>query len=253
MVPVARSLVLVLVLTVTAIAGCAPRQQLAVEPRLPVGTTLRYGFDASVVTTLAQREERTIRSTLAGTVELEVLGDGEDGTQLSILFTPTSSSRDGRSTEPGPSQRRDVTLRPDGSVAVPDAQDPTLGDADLQPELLSTVLHPAVPTPLEGPGAAWRDGSGSGRLIALDRSDGRDLAELLLLRELTVQRQRMLDGRPVDLGGTERTSTTMLWDLDAGIPVRADLRSNAELEVRAGALVGGTITIEARTLVTLLP
>lgn len=244
--------VLTLVAAGVALTGCAPRQLLTVESQLAAGTTLRYGFDASVLTTLDQSEHDTVESTLTGTVELEVRATGPQGTELRIRFSPTGSTRDGEATEPGPPQRRDVTLLPDGTVRAIDPGEGPLGDADLQPELLATVLTPDVPSPLAAPGATWSHGTTSGRLLALDRSEGRDLAEILLLRELAVQRQRMLDGRPVDLEGVERTSTTLTWDLDGGIPTRAVLRSNATLQVRAGALLGGTITIDARTTVSLL-
>lgn len=237
---------------IAILTSCAPRQELAIEPNLSAGTSLRYGFDASVLTTLSQGALDTVRSTLEGTVEIEVLAEDAQSTRLRIRFTPTASSRDGEPTEPGPSQSREVTLRPDGSVVAGTAGQGQLGNADLQPELLATVLHPAVPSPLSEPGARWRGVGTSGQLVALDRSEGRDLAELLLRREESVQRQRTLDGRPVDLVGIERTSTTLMWDLDAGFPTRAELRSTATLEVRAGALIGGTITIDATTTVTLL-
>lgn len=239
-------------LALLVICSCAPRQALVIAPHLTQGTTLRYGFEASVITTLSQFDQGTVRSTLSGIVDLEVLRDDARGTELRIRFTPTASTRDGEPTEPGPAQSRDVTVRPDGSVRT-DAADPgQLGNADLQPELLATVLHPDVPSPLDGPGSRWSTDGTTGQLVALDRSDGRDLAELLLRRDVPVQRQRMLDGRPVDLGGIERSSTRLTWDLDDGIPTLAELGSSATLEVRAGALLGGTITIEATTIVRLL-
>ena len=240
------------VLAILVATSCAPRQELVITPHLTAGTKLSYGFQASVITTLSQLDRDTVRSTLSGIVDLEVLTDDARGTELRIRFTPTASTRDGEPTEPGPAQSRDVTLRPDGTVRADGIQQGQLGNADLQPELLATVLHPDVPSPLAEPGIRWETDSSSGQLVALDRSDGRDLAELLLRREVAVQRQRTLDGRPVDLDGIERSSTMLTWDLDDGIPTRAELHSSATLDVRAGALLGGTITIEATTSVRLL-
>lgn len=231
--------------------ACAPRRAITIEPRLDQGTVLRYAFDADVRTTLSRTSASTIRSTLTGRVELIVLEVTDQGSLLRITVTPDTSTRDGIATEPGPSQTREVLLQPSG-VVIENPDEQNLGDAALQPDLLATVLHPDVPSPLAHPGERWRDDGSSGRLIGLDRAEGRDLAELLLLTEHEVSRQRSLDGRPIELEGTEETSTTLLWDLDAGIPTRAELRSVASLQVRAGALLGGTVRIDASTTVSLL-
>lgn len=250
-----RSLVpLCVAVAATAIAAgaCAPRRALVVEPRLPAGLTLTYRFASEVSTTLLRSDERVISSTLEGTVSIAVLPSTSARTPLRIELTPTRSTRDGRVTEPGPSQRRRVLLLPNGTVRTPEREEPFFGEAELGSDLLATVLDPLVPTPLPEPGARWENAGGTGRLIALDRSSGHDLAHLELLGEREVARQRMLDGRPVDLTGIERTETVLRWDLDAGVADGAELRSRSEYLVRAGALVGGRIEVSARTSVELV-
>jgi hypothetical protein len=247
-----RIVVALLAIAALPSAACAPRRELRIDPGLVAGAALTYSFDASVTTTLEQRTRATVRSTLAGTVELDVLDVLAEGWRLRVRFTPTSSSRDGEATEPGPAQEREVTLLGDGTVQAGGQDGDALVDAELEPELLATVLDPSVPSLLERAGTRWTDENGSGRLVALDRSGGRDLAELELRRERSVTRSRSLDGRPIDLEGSERTQTLLTWDLDAGIPTLASVASTAEFEVRAGALVGGTITIDATTIVRLL-
>jgi hypothetical protein len=239
------------VLFVCVLSACAPRQQIVVAPELKLGTVLRYEFDARVRTDLHRDQTNSVETTLNGIIELEILELTQNGSRLEITFTPLESSRDGRATEPGPEQRREVLLRPDGSVET-GSTGSAVGDSEPQPELLATLLHPRVPEMIERPGDRWEIDETEGQLVALDRDSGHDLAQMELSRVDHVQRRRILDGQPVDLTGSEKVLTELLWDLDRGFPTRALVDSIASLDVRAGALRGGKLTIRAKTSVALL-
>lgn len=237
---------------VASLLACAPRRALTIEPILPAGTSLTYRFRSEVTTTLVRGERREISSTLEGEVRVEVLRVDPDGRALRVELRPHASTRDGRVTEPGPSQRRRIFLEDDGTVRAPAEAAGGFGDTELGPDLLASVLDPLVPSPIANPGDRWQDAGGQGRLAGLDREAGHDVARLELFGDRAVSRQRPLEGRPVDLVGRERTATVLRWDLDAGIARGAELTSDADYEVRAGALLGGRIEVVATTLVELV-
>lgn len=232
---------------VALLSSCAPRQEIRIQPRLEVGSILHYEFQTEVLTRLAQSTANAVASTLEGLVTLEMLEQSDQGLLMQIRVEPLSSTRDGVVTNPGPAEERTVLLLSGGGVISDPEGSGKLGDADLDPDALATLLRPSAPQDRLRIGTTWSLEGVHGRMASVLRMDDRDLARLELDAAREVSMQRLLEGQPIELFGTEQAETELLWDLELGQPFSATIHTEATLEVRAGAQFGGVITIDART------
>lgn len=229
------------------LSACAQTTPIQIVPRLDADTVLTYQFDSEVSTTIDEIPPRRVEATLSGRVTLSVLDVTEDGIRMRVRVEPTASSRDGIQTSPGGPQERVVLLLSEGGVVSDPGPGGTIGDADLDPDAIATLLRPEVPDGLLSPAASWRSDDVEGHVVEVLKRDGQDLVRLALQRQREVTLVRTMEGRPIDLNGIETSVSDLYWNLGSGVPWAATVETSAHLDVRAGAQQAGVIKVEAMT------